>query len=283
MDFGKPAIQLIADFSFDDFLRRENDALSLGPHRWFHRPGLVRCGYLGLVHRISGRSGYDGGDDWIVANSRWVAGVLQSRLGLVSNRVIYPPVVADGPDVPWEGRATGFTILGRVSFEKRIERVIDILGRVRAAGHAIHLHVVGGIGDDGYGRLIRDRIAANAGWCFADGPKMGEEKVTLLAQHRFAIHGRRGEAFGIAVAEQVKAGCIPFVPSEGGPAEIVGTDQLTYRDEDEAVAKIVALLEDPGRQTHLREHLAHRAGMFSAERFMSEVRSLVDDWLARGT
>lgn len=281
MDFGKPAIQFIADFSFNDVLRQQYDSLPPGAKQWVHRPGVLRRGYLGLARVIGGRSGYDGSEDWIIANSEWTAGVLRSRLGMVSNRVIYPPVIADAPDFPWERRATGFTVLGRVSYEKRIDRVIDILGRVRARGYDVRLHVIGSIGDDAYGRLIRERIAANGGWCFAEGAKVAAEKMALLTQHRYAIHGREGEAFGIAVAEQVKAGCIPFVPSEGGPAEIVGTEGLTYRDEDEAVAKIVGVLEDPKRQQDLRAHLADRAGMFSAERFMSDVRTLVGDWVAR--
>lgn len=282
VDFGKPGIQFIADFSFSEPLRREYDPMPAGAKRLMHRPGMLRRAYLALARAIGGRSKYDGSEDWIIANSHWTADILRSRLGLVSNRVIYPPVAAAAPDVPWEKRADGFCVLGRISHEKRIERLIDILGRVRAQGHDVRLHVIGGIGDDAYGRLIRKNIEANQSWCFADGAQFGAQKLALLAGNRYAIHGRTGEAFGIAVAEQVKAGCIPFVPSEGGPAEIVGTDALTYESEDEAVGKILAVLADSTRQDHLRAHLARRAGMFSAERFVSEVRSVVAEWLARG-
>ncbi len=67
----------------------------------------------------------------------------------------------------------------------------------------------------------------------------------------------------------------------GGPAEIVATDELTYRDDDEAVAKIAALLDNPARQRALRAHLAQRASLFSTERFMAQVRKLIADWLGR--
>ena len=112
MDFGKPAIQFVADFSFDDTLRRQYDPMPPGAKQWMHRPGMLRCDYLRLVRAISGRSGYDGSGDWIIANSEWTASVLRSRLGLVSHRVIYPPVVAEVVDFPWEHRSTGFVVFG---------------------------------------------------------------------------------------------------------------------------------------------------------------------------
>lgn len=281
MDFGRPAIQLFADFSFDDSLRRSYHPIPVGVRGWFHRSGMARASYLSVTRAIAGASDYNGADDWLIANSAWTAELLRSRLGLPVNRVIFPPVVGTAPPVPWVQREAGFVVVGRVSHEKRIDRMIDVLGRVRAAGHDVHLHIVGAIGDDGYGRAIRDQIALNGSWCFAEGYMVGAEKMAFLAQHRFAIHGCTGEAFGISVAEYVKAGCIPFVPEEGGPKEIVECDELIYREEDEAVAKITRLLENPERQHALHADLVQRANRFSVERFMAEFRLLIADWLRR--
>jgi glycosyltransferase involved in cell wall biosynthesis len=235
--------------------------------------------YLASAGFVAGHSGYDGRDDLVVANSRWTADVLRSRRGMNIDRVIYPPVVGSASQVPWEGREAGFTILGRVSPEKRIDRVIDIIGRVRACGHDVHLHIIGPIGTDAYGALVRRKVDQNAAWCFGDGAKAGAEKMNMLAKHRYAIHGRDGEAFGIAVAEQVLAGCIPFVPDSGGPPEIVGHADLCYRDEDEAVAKITAVLQSEARQQSLREHLSQQAGRFATETFMREFRAMVADFV----
>ncbi|WP_295430230.1 glycosyltransferase [uncultured Thiodictyon sp.] len=279
MDFGRPAIQFIADMSFDDALRHRYHPLPGGVRRLFHRPGMLRKGYATVTRTIVGRSDYRGVEDWLVANSTWTANLLRSRLGLLSNRVIFPPVADAVAALPWAQREAGFVILGRVTHEKRIVGMIDILARVRAAGHDVHLHLMGTIGDDEYGQMIRDRIARNSNWCSAVGYMAGAEKMAFLARHRFAIHGCLGEAFGVAVAEYVKAGCIAFVPHQGGPAEIVGTNELTYQDEDEAVAKIVRLLENPGRQREVQAYLTQRATLFSTERFMTEVRVLVADWL----
>jgi glycosyltransferase involved in cell wall biosynthesis len=237
--------------------------------------------YLEVARLMAGRSGYDGRDDWVIANSQFTADVLKARLGIVCRQVLYPPVVCDAPNVPWAQRENGFVCLGRVSHEKRIERVIDIVARVRQMGHDVHLHVIGPIGDDAYGRMISATIADNSGWCFADGSMRGREKFELLARHKWAIHARDGEAFGIAVAEQVRSGCVPFVPQAGGPAEIVAEPSLCYTDEADAIAKIDALLRDEGRQAQVRVHLAERAKLFTTERFMAEFRQLVFDFASR--
>ena len=81
-----------------------------------------------------------------------------------------------------------------------------------------------------------------------EGPRAGKEKEKLLTGHRFAVHGRREEAFGIAVAEIVKAGCVTFVPDEGGPPEIVGDAALCYADTADAVQKIDAVLRSDTEQ-----------------------------------
>ncbi len=52
----------------------------------------------------------------------------------------------------------------------------------------------------------------------------------------------------MAPAELARAGCIVWVPRGGGQMEIVGDEPaLMYDSEDDAVAKIVRTLEDPGR------------------------------------
>lgn len=277
-DFGKPAIQFIADFSFDDELRREFDPSPPGARSWAHRPGVLRRAYLGMARLIAGRSSYDGRDDWVIANSQWTADVLKARRGIVCRQVIYPPVVCEAPEVAWEQRENGFVCLGRVSHEKRIERLIEIVERVRRRGHDVHLHIIGPIGEDAYGRMIAGKVAEHAGWCFAEGSKRGREKFELLAKHKWAIHGREGEAFGIAVAEQVRSGCVPFVPRTGGPAEIVAEPSLCYEDVEDAVEKIDGMLRDEARQARVRAQLAEQGKRFTVERFMAEFRQIVLDF-----
>ncbi|NLY01563.1 MAG: glycosyltransferase [Rhodopirellula sp.] len=278
LDFGRPAIQFIADLSFDEGLRRMYAPPPYGMWNWAYRPSPLRRAYLALARRIAGRSAYDGRQDMVVANSRWMADVLSSKRGINAQRVVYPPVVGDAPAVPWNRKEVGFTVLGRIAPEKRIERVIEILSRVRSLGHDVHLHVIGATGSDAYGRSIRGTIDENRDWVFSEGRLDGERKMALLAAHRYAIHGCVAEAFGIAVAEMVKAGCIPFVPDDGGQVEIVGDGRLCYRDVDDAVSKIDRVLRCEEIQRSLTEHLRRQGELFSAERFMSEFRNVVEEF-----
>jgi len=276
-DFGKPAIHFIADFCWDAELRARYDAVPTDGARLIHRETPLRKAYLALARQLREPSGRDlfAGEDMIVANSKWTAGILKDKYG-VDCEVVYPPVAGEFPDVPWDQREHGFVCLGRVAHEKRIENVIEIVRRVRQLGHAVNLHLIGPIGRDPYGRMIRSLIEKHREWVIPEGRRVGPEKMWLLSQHRYAISACRVEAFGIAVAEQVKAGCIPFVPDSGGQTEITDHPALQYEDPEDAVQKIDAVLRDEAKQHALREHLRRQAEQFSAERFMQEFRGVVE-------
>ena len=103
-----------------------------------------------------------------------------------------------------------------------------------------------------------------------------EELLHLLARNRYGIHANLEEHFGIAVAEMLLAGCIPFVYEKGGPVEIVGDDpHLTYACADDAVEKILHMVNNPILQRSTLEKLAARGQLFTVERFMRDVRALV--------
>jgi glycosyltransferase involved in cell wall biosynthesis len=86
-----------------------------------------------------------------------------------------------------------------------------------------------------------------------------------------------GEHFGMAVAEMVSAGCIVFAPKNGGPAEILGGDErLLYSSPQDAAEKIGMTMVSCERQTQLRDYLALRSSLFSAQRFVNQIRELVN-------
>jgi len=276
-DFGRPAVHFVADFCWDRELQREFDPMPPGAQRWIHREGLLRRAYLAFARSLARRSGRNlfSGEDLIVMNWQWTGGLMEDRYGVRNAPVLYPPVIAEFPCVPFEEKELGFVCIGRVAYENRIETMIEILRRVRALGHDVHLHVIGPIDDSPYGQMVRGLCAENSAWVFAEGQKTGDEKARLLTGHRFGIHGCRWEAFGISVAEMVKAGCIPFVPDTGGQVEIVGEPSLCYRDADDAVSKINSVLRSGNRQRELAERLARHGRQFSTERFMQEFREVV--------
>jgi glycosyltransferase involved in cell wall biosynthesis len=109
---------------------------------------------------------------------------------------------------------------------------------------------------------------------------MGAEKLAMLNRCRFGISACDREAFGIATAEMMKAGVVPFVPQEGAQSEIVQHEGLIYRDFQDATMKIEAVLKSESQQKKLHEEMLRQAAAFEPERFCAAVRDVVKRALA---
>jgi glycosyltransferase involved in cell wall biosynthesis len=216
-------------------------------------------------------------DNLTLANSRWTAGVIKQMYDLDAT-VVYPPVVLASADTAWRDREEGFVLVSRIVPDKKIERAIRILSGVRARGYNIHLHVIGR-GDERHRRYLQG-LAGESSWIFWEGQVDRDKFNELLRTHRYGIHVRENEHFGIGVAEMLRAGCLPFVPASGGPVEIVGDNRgLTFDDEQEAMEKIVRVLSSSERQRELLDRLTERKALFSTERFEAEMRGVVDQFM----
>ncbi|MEN6312287.1 MAG: glycosyltransferase family 4 protein [Acidobacteriota bacterium] len=268
MDFGRPGIQRIADFSFDDALRRE-----LHPASGAAGGAFGRSLYLGLARLLEGGRADGWKRNLTLANSEWTRDLLRERFG-VESRVVYPPVEGDFPEVPWAGREDGFVFIGRLVPEKGLGLVVDVLSRVRRE-RDVHLHVVGRRGRTAYAREVEELCRRHGDWIRLEGEVYGPDKAALLAGHKFGLSGCRNEAFGIAVAEMVKAGEIVWVPSGGGQQEIVARPGLIYSDPGEAARKILAVLADPETQSAIRRGLGERTVLFSTAHFAEGMRDAV--------
>ena len=266
VDFGRPGIQYI---HYPWNLRPRPD------RRWYHLGVLLH-----LYYRLSdglARFSADGARlNLTLVNSDWTGALVRRRYG-VEARTVYPPVTAAPAALPWAARQDGFVCIGRLVPDKQVERVIDIVARVREAAPGVRLHVVGTFDAHPlYGRRIRRLVRTHATWItFHEGLPRGE-LLRLLGSQRYGIHGMPREHFGIAAAEMVSAGAIVFVPADGGQVEIVGGDErLLYRTPEEAVARILRVLGDPAEQVRLRTALAARRDLFSSERFMQAIGEIV--------
>jgi glycosyltransferase involved in cell wall biosynthesis len=280
MDFGVAGIQMIADFSFDDDLRRELDFDGGAAQGAFHRASTGRSLYIRLARALSGTDGHGWKRNRTVANSEWTKDLLRRRFD-VSSEVVYPPVVGDFPSVPWTEREDGFVLMGRLVPEKGIGRAIEILAEVRKH-KPVHLHVVGRRGRDAYARELEELSRGYGDWVHFEGEMYGPQKAAFLARHKYGISGRRNEAFGIAVADMVRAGALVWVPDGGGQTEIVGHPGLVYSGRESAVVLILAALDDPEVEAGLRRHLEKRREMFSSGRFVAEIGAVVRDFLEGG-
>lgn len=232
-----------------------------------------------MLSKPSGRNLF-AGEDEIIAVSQWVADIMKDKYR-VDCQVINSPVPGEFPTVPHQKRQNGFVCLGRIAPEKRIERIVAIIRSVRENDSDLHLHIIGEIGNDAYGKQIKKLAQDNSGWIFCEGLLFGEEKVKMLTTHRFGIHACQGDAFPGAVADMIKAGCITFVPCNGGQVDMVNHPALIYKSQEDAATKIVNVLCNNSLQNEVVNHLKNQAENFSTEKFQSEFRDAVFKFLKK--
>ncbi|MEW6320426.1 MAG: glycosyltransferase [Acidobacteriota bacterium] len=272
-DFGRPGIQYI---HYPTYLRPRPDA----DLRWYHRAPLVLPAYYALADRLAGFSEARMKANVTLVNSDWTGARVRQSLG-IDTVTLYPPVADPGPAPAWGDRLPGFLAIGRISPEKELERPMRILAKVRRHVPQVTLTVVGTW--DRHSRRYYEwlrRLAASLGpWITFRLDVPARELRSIIAAHRYGIHGMREEHFGMAPAEMVRAGLLVWVPNGGGQVEIVGSEPaLVFDDEDEAVEKIARALTDVAEERRLRAWLAECGARFSTARFTDEVRRIVGEF-----
>ena len=272
-DYGRRGIQYV---HYPTYLR-PRPKVDL---RWYHPPAAGLNLYYALADRIAGFSLQRMKDNVTLVNSNWTGEHVQRFLG-IQTRTLYPPVVDPGAGLPWAERRNGFLTIGRISPEKDYARVMRILARVREHQPDVTLTIVGTWDrhTSRYRNSLRSIAQSLGPWIQFRDNLARDEVRGLLASHRYGIHGMQEEHFGMAPAELARAGAIVWVPRGGGQREIVGHEPaLMYDSDDDAVAKITRTMTDPLEQQRLLNHLAIVSEQFSVDRFMQQVRQVVDEF-----
>ena len=275
---------------FDAVVGTDNELSVPGPLvQYVHTPRFARLvvskrvGEDSFVDHAYDRLSYRFGDydadqiqgSRLLTNSSWMADVVQDAYD-ERPTVVHPPVDTRGFEPrPWEEREHGFLTVGRLAPYKNVEDTIEIVDRVRDRGHDAHLHLVGPAYDEAYAEVLRDMVADRP-HVRIEGEVSRERLAELLCTHRFGLHAKRHEHFGMVVAEFVAAGALPFVPDNGGQRDIVDREQrLTYSTVPEAVDQIDSVLSDADAQRELRQDPDSVTERFGRERFHREIRNIV--------
>lgn len=263
--------------------------------QYFHAPVLNRhrfddveedCDefYDKVLNRISGFDVDELRNSTVLTNSEWSADRFESGYGF-RPKVVYPPVVPASEytnSIPWEEREEGFVMIGRITADKRQLMVVNIINELASRGREIHLHLVGPFQGRGgeltpYAKEVRDE-AENNDAVHLEGSVSRDRLMELIATHRYGIHGKEDEHFGIAVAEMVAGGMITFVPNGGGQREIVDEiPEVTYESPAGAREKIEHVLSNERVQRRLRRRLSETRGQFGKKQFTEDVRRIVDE------
>jgi glycosyltransferase involved in cell wall biosynthesis len=134
-DFGRRGIQYV-HFPWGYRPHRSDDL------RWYHCSSPMAHAYYQLCVWIAGFSFERMKQNLTLVNSNWTGTQVKARHGIEST-TLYPPVPGVFPDMPWAERENGFVCISRISPEKELDKIIDILAAVRAQGWPIHLHIIG--------------------------------------------------------------------------------------------------------------------------------------------
>ena len=206
---------------------------------------------------------------------------MKSFYGPFNSKVFYPPTLFEAEHGAAARDPLKVVYIGRIIPEKRIEDLVAIVERARAAtGLDIAFHVAGRLDQTpSYGRKL-DAMAKERDWLKFVGALYGEEKARFLTSGSYAIHAERDEAFGISIAEYLASGLIPIVPDEGGTPEIVDSPELAYHTEDDAVAILSRLLTDAAFRERQRRHCESRARLFTREAYLKRQQELLEKILA---
>jgi glycosyltransferase involved in cell wall biosynthesis len=280
-DFGPPAIQYIHYPFFGPLYHRVRSSCDLplgqilaGLSKREIRPWMLVADFS--FDRMKANR--------TLVNSDWT-GRLVKRVYGIDSKTVYPPAPGTFPDIPWEKREDGFVMIGRLAVAKRYDWCLKVLSVVRTRFPQLRMHVVGSTSNEARDCVVflRALVQANSAWATLHEDISREELAALAARQRYGMHAFKDEHFGMAVAEMLRAGCIPFVHNSGGPPEIVGHDsRLTYDTAEEAAQKIMHVLGNPALQQELRRKLAPQKDLFSAEVFMRAIRAQVERAIRAG-
>ncbi|WP_162224268.1 glycosyltransferase family 4 protein [Halorussus salinus] len=239
--------------------------------------------YERLATRVAGVEREDIQQNALLANSGWTADVVEDAYG-TRPEVLHPPIdTREFEERPWDDREEGIVTVGRIERSKRIKELIRITEGVRERGHDLHLHVIGPTVDDEYRREVQ-ALASGREYVELEGEVPRDELVERICTHKYGIHGKEYEHFGMAVAELAAGGAIPFVPNEGSQHAIVDDrEELLYGSVEDAKAKIAEVAADPDLQRELREPMGPEAirRRFGRERFQRRIRKVVAEAMDR--
>ena len=281
IDFGRPGhhfVYLLSQFgghAFYDYLMHPRGRL--GIRRAYRR--LTTALYENVAKPLFGirplRKIISDPRERIYPTSKYVEGIVRGFYGPFNSHVFYPPTIFEFGDASVQRDPLLAIYVGRIFAPKHITDLVAMVARARElTGKDLKLHIAGKLTDDPYVAEL-ERLAAARPWLKLVGPVYGKEKEAFMLSATYALHAERDEAFGIAIAEYLKAGCIPVVPDEGGPQEIVESPALAFRTVEDAARTLARLLEDDVFRDAQRRHCAARAKEFTVDAFRARQRALV--------
>ena len=286
-DFGKPAHHFIylmrhfGDNAFYDYFMHSKPLSGVSLYRRKLRTCLAEKLLRPLLGVRSTRKILADPREHIYPNSHYVEDTMRRFYGSFNGKVFYPPTTFNFNTRKDIARNPMYVVcIGRIIPEKRVTDIIAIVERTRSvSGCDVKLRIAGQLTPQSSYTATIEKSASERNWVELVGALYGDQKENFLLSGTYAVHTRRDEEFGIAVAEYLKAGLIPIVPDEGGSREVVDSPDLTYHTNEDAARLLSKLLSDAAFRERQRIHCFERAKMFSSDAYMERQHMLIDEIL----
>lgn len=186
-----------------------------------------------------------------------VSEVAQAAVAHFGDVAVIPNGVATS-NLPARDRVPGrIVFVGRDDPRKGLDVALDAVGQVRSMHPEAHLVVV-----------TPDEVAPRRGVTVYRGVDDATKAELLASAEIYVGPNRRGESFGLTIAEAMAAGAacvvsdIPAFAAVAADAAVL----VTPGSANDLAAAVMALLVDPGRRRALGQLGRQRAAEFSIER-----------------
>jgi glycosyltransferase involved in cell wall biosynthesis len=183
-------------------------------------------------------------------------------------------------ELPDGSREVELMYLGRLVSEKGVDVLLRALGRLKQAGMAPRLTIVGGGPEETSLREMASSLGLDGQVRFA-GIRRGGELVKELNSHRIlAVPSTYQEPFGIVALEAIACGCVVVGSEGGGLREAIGPCGMTFPNGDAtALANCLKeLLTDAGKVSAFRDQAADHLARFTkgnvADRYLKILQTL---------
>ena len=277
VDFGRPGFHFIFMLALDNSFRnyfwggKPSSVVSIIKEicrNSIERLSMVVAGCRKVAKIVADEK------ETIIPNSEFVRKTLEAHYHCKIGPVFYPPTTYEFANIH-RNKNLDVLSIGRIAPEKRVADMIEIVRIARnKSGLPFRIRLAGLCSNPVVAKQI-DELSKLYDWVVLEGVVVGEKKSKLFGECSFALHACKIEAFGISVAEYLKAGVVPIVPVEGGPAEIVDYAPLLYGTLDEAADILIRLSTDERFYNECAGHCAQRSKFFSAATYFKRQSELI--------
>jgi glycosyltransferase involved in cell wall biosynthesis len=170
---------------------------------------------------------------------------------------------------------TGFILVTRISPEKRIDRLIRAIVRLKEEGYHFHVHI---LGDGTDNRMMREELARKGISELVTLKGNTDNPFPYILQSKWSLCVSERESFSLALLESMALKTPVITTDCGGPRDIVENGKYGILVENSAqgvYAGMKSVLDDPALSVKYSMHLDEAVSRFDHRKWLHSVEKLL--------